>query len=83
MRTTLRYVLVFSNNMTVKNAHDFLDEMKKKGPTPELMSKIGTHFDKSHMSEALKSRGIDLSSASGGNTPEWVTVGVTAAASAA
>ena len=83
MRAALRCIRILLNNMTVKNAHDFLDEMKKKGPTPELMSKIGTHFDKSHMSEALKSRGIDLSSASGGNTPEWVTVGVTAAAAGA
>jgi|TARA_B100001121_G_C18578574_1_gene568526 hypothetical protein len=68
--------------MTVENAHAFLDEMKKKGPTPELMKKVGTHFDKSHLEDALKNRGIDLSSASGGNTPEWVGVGVTAAASA-
>ena len=69
--------------MTVENAHAFLDEMKKSGPSPELMAKVGTHFDKSHMAEALKKRGIDLSSASGGNTPEWVGVGITAAAAGA
>ena len=69
--------------MTVENAHDFLDEMKKSGPTPELLAKVGTHFDKTHMNEALKKRGIDLSSASGGNTPEWVGVGVAAAAAGA
>lgn len=69
--------------MTVENAHAFLEEMKKTGPTPELLAKVGTHFDKTHMGEALKSRGIDLSSASGGNTPEWVGVGVAVASAGA
>lgn len=69
--------------MTVANAHAFLDEMKKNGPSPELMSKIGSDFSKDHMKEALDSRGISLTSASGGNTAEWVSVGVGAAAAGA
>ena len=69
--------------MTVENAHAFLDEMKKTGPSPELMSKISSDFTKDHMKEALDSRGISLTSASGGSTVEWVAVGVTAAAAGA
>jgi hypothetical protein len=69
--------------MTVANAHAFLDEMKKNGPTPELMSKIGSDFSKDHMKEALDSRGISLTSASGGNTVEWVGASAGAAAAGA
>ena len=69
--------------MTVENAHAFLDEMKKNGPSPELLAQVGTNFDKSHMNEALKKRGIDLSSASGGNTNDWVNTGVSAASAGA
>jgi hypothetical protein len=69
--------------MTVENAHAFLDEMKKTGPSPELMSKISSDFTKDHMKEALDSRGISLTSASGGNTAEWVGVGTSAAAAGA
>ena len=69
--------------MTVANAHAFLDEMKKNGPSPELMSKIGSDFSKDHMKEALDSRGISLNSASGGNTVDWVAVGAGAAAAGA
>ncbi len=43
--------------MTVENAHAFLDELKDKGHSPELMSKIGTDFNSDHMGEALKARG--------------------------
>lgn len=68
--------------MTVQKANDFLDQMKKSGPTPELMAKIGKEFESSHMKEALSSRGIDLKSASGGSTVEWVGVGTSAAAGA-
>ena len=69
--------------MTVQNAHAFLDEMKSNGPSPELMSKIGTNFSKDHMKEALDSRGISLTSASGGNTVDWVAAGTSAAAAGA
>ena len=77
--------------MTLENAHAFLDELKKNGHTPELMSKIGTDFNADHMSEALKARGTSkddlLKAAAGGsNTAEWVSAGgsvATAAAAAA
>jgi len=69
--------------MSVENAHAFLDAMKQNGPSPELLKQIGTNFDPSHMQEALKGRGIDLKSASGGSTVEWVGVGVGAAAAGA
>ena len=39
--------------MTVENAHAFLDELKEKGTSPELMSKIGTDFNSDHIDEAL------------------------------
>ena len=39
--------------MTVENAHAFLDELKEKGHSPELMSKIGTDFNSDHIDEAL------------------------------
>ena len=42
--------------MTVENAHAFLDELKEKGHSPELMFKIGTDFNADHMSEALKAK---------------------------
>jgi len=69
--------------MSVDNAHAFLDELKKSGPTPELMGQIGTKFQKEHMSEAVKSRGVDLQKAAGGSTVEWAGVGVAAGAAAA
>ena len=56
--------------MTVENAHAFLDELKEKGHSPELMSKIGTDFNSDHMGEALKARGTSkdelLKAAAGG-----------------
>ena len=79
--------------MTVENAHAFLDELKEKGHSPELMSKIGTDFNDEHISQALEERGTSkdelLKAAAGGaNTEMWVAVGVicgtqAAAASAA
>ena len=38
--------------MTVEKANAFLDALKKDGHSPELMTKLGTEFDSSHMSEA-------------------------------
>ena len=69
--------------MTVKNAHAFLDELKEKGHSPELMSKIGTDFNGDHMDEALKERGSSkeklLKIAAGGSaTTDWI--GATSAA---
>ena len=56
--------------MTVENAHAFLDELKEKGHSPELMSKIGTDFKDEHICQALKERGTSkdelLKSAAGG-----------------
>ena len=79
--------------MTVENAHAFLDELKEKGHSPELMSKIGTDFKDEHICQALKERGTSkdqlLKAAAGGaNTEMWVGVGMivggeVAAASAA
>ena len=80
--------------MTVENAHAFLDELKEKGHSPELMSKIGTDFKDEHICQALKERGTSkdelLKAAAGGSaTSDWVGVGVgvvcigSAAASAA
>ena len=64
--------------MTVENAHAFLDELKEKGHSPELMFKIGTDFNADHMSEALKARGTSkddlLKAAAGGSsTSSWAT----------
>ena len=39
--------------MTVQNAHAFLDSLKKDGHSPELLSKIGTDFNSSHMFSKL------------------------------
>ena len=66
--------------MTVENAHAFLDELKKGGHTPDLMSKVGTDFDSSHMTEALKARGTSkdelLKVAAGGSaTTDWISAG--------
>jgi|GEM_PF-2523008 len=69
--------------MTVENAHAFLDSLRDSGAKPELMQQIGTKFQPEHMKEALKARGINLKSASGGNTASWVGVGVGAAGAAA
>ena len=74
--------------MTVENANAFLDELKTKGHSPELMSKIGTDFQASHMTEALKSRGTSkdelLKAASGGSAAsDWSGVAVGAAGAAA
>lgn len=65
--------------MSVENAHAFLDELKKSGPSFELMSQIGNKFQKEHMAEAIKTRGVDLQKAAGGSTVEWGTLGVAAA----
>ena len=74
--------------MTVENAHAFLDELKEKGPNPELMSKTGTEFNGDHVDEALKARGTSkdelLKAAAGGSsTSTWVTIGVGAGVAAA
>ncbi len=69
--------------MSVENAHAFLDELKKSGPTPELMGQIGSKFQKEHMAEAVKTRGVDLQKAAGGSTVEWAGVGVAAGAAGA
>ena len=71
--------------MTVENAHAFLDELKEKGHSPELMSKIGTDFNDEHISQALKERGTSkdelLKAAAGGSaTSDWVGVGIGAVA---
>ena len=63
--------------MTVENAHAFLDELKEKGHSPELMSKIGTDFNGDHIDEALKARGTSkdelLKAAAGGSsTTGWM-----------
>ena len=70
--------------MTVENAHAFLDELKEKGHSPELMSKIGTDFKDEHICQALKERGTSkdqlLKAAAGGSsTTEWLAVGVSVA----
>ena len=72
--------------MTVENAHAFLDELKEKGHSPELMSKIGTDFKDEHICQALKERGTSkdqlLKAAAGGaNTTAWVISGVYAGVS--
>ena len=77
--------------MTVENAHAFLDELKEKGHSPELMAKIGTDFTSDHIDEALESKGKTkddlLKAAAGGSaTTDWIGAGascVSAAASAA
>jgi len=74
--------------MTLENAHAFLDELKKNGHTPELMSKIGTDFNADHMSEALKARGTSkddlLKAAAGGSkTTDWIQAGGSVAGAAA
>tara|TARA_B100001093_G_scaffold477747_1_gene505329 strand:- start:600 stop:839 length:240 start_codon:yes stop_codon:yes gene_type:complete len=77
--------------MTVENAHAFLDELKEKGHSPELMSKIGTDFNSDHIDEALKARGTSkdelLKAAAGGSsTATWVSTSalvVTCSAAAA
>ena len=74
--------------MTVENAHAFLDELKEKGHSPELMSKIGTDFNSDHIDEALIARGTSkdelLKAAAGGSsTSTWVTIGVGAGVAAA
>ena len=74
--------------MTVANASAFLDEIKTKGPSPELLGKIGTDFTKEHVSEALKARGNSkddlLAHAAGGSdVVGWSTVAVGAAGAAA
>ena len=71
--------------MTVENAHAFLDELKEKGHSPELMSKIGTDFKDEHICQALKERGTSkdqlLKAAAGGSaTSDWVGVGIGAVA---
>ena len=71
--------------MTVENAHAFLDELKEKGHSPELMSKIGTDFKDEHIIQALKKRGTSkdqlLKAAAGGSaTSDWVGVGIGAVA---
>ena len=74
--------------MTVENAHAFLDELKKDGHSPELMKKLGTEFDSSHMSEALKARGTSkddlLKVAAGGSaTTDWISAGAAVVGAAA
>ena len=74
--------------MTVENAHAFLDELKEKGHSPELMSKIGTDFKDEHICQALKERGTSkdelLKSAAGGcMTEKWVVETTCSAAGAA
>ena len=74
--------------MTVANASAFLDEIKTKGPSPELLGKIGTDFTKEHVSEALKARGNSkdalLAHAAGGSAAsDWSTVAVGAVGAAA
>ena len=60
--------------MTVENAHAFLDELKEKGHSPELMSKIGTDFKDEHICQALKERGTSkdelLKAAAGGSSTD-------------
>ena len=70
--------------MTVENAHAFLDELKEKGHSPELMYKIGTDFNDEHICQALKERGTSkdelLKAAAGGSaTTNWIGFGVGAA----
>ena len=74
--------------ITVENAHAFLDELKKDGHSPELMSKVGTDFDSSHMTEALKARGTSkdelLKVAAGGSaTTDWISAGAAVVGAAA
>ena len=77
--------------MTVASASAFLDEIKTKGPSPELLGKIGTDFTKEHVSEALKARGnskdallAQAAGGSGANAYNWqgITVGAVGAAAA-
>ena len=66
--------------MTVENAKAFLDELKEKGHSHELMSKIGTDFNADHMTEALEAKGTSrdelLKAAAGGSTTsvEFATI---------
>ena len=74
--------------MTVENAHAFLDELKEKGHSPELMAKIGTDFNSDHIDEALKARGTSKDellkvAAGGSSTSTWVTIGIGAGVAAA
>ena len=74
--------------MTLENAHAFLDELKEKGASPELMSKIGTDFNGDHMNQALKERGTTkdelLKTAAGGSsTTDWIEEGAATAGAAA
>ena len=61
--------------MSVDKAHEFLNELKANGPSPELMKRIGTDFQSEHMHEALKAKGTSkdelLKGASGGSASEW------------
>lgn len=74
--------------MTVANASAFLDEIKTKGASPELLGKIGTDFTKEHVSQALAARGNSkddlLAHAAGGSAAsDWSGVAVGAAGAAA
>ena len=74
--------------MTVENAHAFLDELKEKGHSPELMSKIGTDFNGDHMNQALKEKGTSKDellkvAAGGSSTTDWIEEGAAVAAAGA
>ena len=74
--------------MTVENANAFLDELKKDGHSPELLAKVGTDFDSSHMSEALKARGTSKDdllkiAAGGSSTTDWIGAGAAVVGAAA
>ena len=73
--------------MTVENAHAFLDELKEKGHSPELMSKIGTDFKDEHICQALKERGTSkdelLKAAAGGSATSFGVPPVPASSAAA
>ena len=74
--------------MTVANASAFLDEIKSKGASPELLGKIGTDFTKEHVSQALAARGNSkdqlLAHAAGGSAAtDWIGAGAAVAGAAA
>ena len=74
--------------MTVEKANAFLDALKKDGHSPELMTKLGTEFDSSHMSEALKARGTSKDellkvAAGGSSTTDWIEAGAAVVGAAA
>ena len=73
--------------MTVENAHAFLDELKANGPNAKLMAKVGKDFQPEHMQEALKSRGLNheemLKGAAGGGWVARVNTGAIVVAAAA